>query len=179
MENLDQLNKNVQETATNVAKNYVETAKAEFDKTVEASKAEITEKLDATASEIQKGMGDLNTKFESIKVNTEKVQGSTLKGMLEANKEAIEAFKAGKAERATIKLDMDSDVMKTLSYGGSGESVRVPMEYRDSEIYTNPHYQTSVAANLMNATAMNNDLIRYVREEAPTKHTQHLSLIHI
>ena len=37
MENLDQLNKNVQETATNVAKNYVETAKAEFDKTVEAS----------------------------------------------------------------------------------------------------------------------------------------------
>lgn len=168
MENLDQLNKNVQETATNVAKNYVETAKAEFDKTAETTKAEITEKLDATASELQKGMDDLNTKFESIKVNTEKVHGSTLKGMLEANKEAIEAFKAGRSERATIKLDMDSDVMKTLSYGGSGESVRVPMEYRDSEIYTNPHYQTSVAANLMNATAMNNDLIRYVREEAPT-----------
>lgn len=169
MENLEQLNKNVETKATEVAKNYVETAKAGFDATVDTVKTEITEKLENTASELQKGMDDLNTKFETIKVSTTENKGKTLKGMLEDNSDRLKSFGVGKQGTAmTIKLDVDSDVMKTLSYGGTGELQRVPMEYRDSEIYTNPHFQTSVAANLYNATAANNDLIRFVREESPT-----------
>ena len=166
MENTNEFLNNVTKVAADAAGVAVEAAKADFTTAASTVKEEMTAKLADNTTELQKSIDDLATKVESINISTAKAEAPTLKEEL-TSKEATQGLAALKNREINsyeIKLDPNGQVMKALSYGSGGEFGRVPGEARDLDIQTNPHYQTSVAANLMNSTTSNSDIVRYIRE---------------
>ena len=155
-----------EENIGKVASEKVDAAKADLTTTIEANKTETSDSF----TKMQGSIDTLAEKFDTFNINTNKAKSITLADMMttKESKEGFDALKNKEINAFEIKLDTESDIYKTLSYGGTGESVRVPQEHRDLNIQTDPHYQTSVAANLVNMTAANRDIVRYIRENSPT-----------
>ena len=160
--NMDEFNKNIQDAANKAS----ETVKTDLGAKIDANKTA----SDNANTTIQEAVDKLSTKLDSIHVMTEKAKNVTLTDIL-AKSENVEGFAALKNREISsfeVKLEPNSDIMKSVSYSGTGESLRVPNEARDLEIQTNPHYQTSIAANLINVATSNNDIVRYTRESTQT-----------
>lgn len=167
MENLKELNDNVGKIATTVATEKVDAAKTEMSADITKVKEDLTKTMVDSNTELQKSFDDLTEQFKSINIATKKSKGVTIGEDLNANKDGLLALRNKEVNSIVIKLDENSEVVKALSYGGSGASLNVPQEMRDNELKTDPHYQTSIAAQLAQATSSNTDLVRFIREETP------------
>ena len=172
----DNFNAGVTKTATDAAK--AEVSKLEIPSVDGlASKEELSKEIETVKNEnidLQKSVDNLESTVKTFTILTNKTQGETLKGELskKENQEGLKALKGGEVHSFSIKLSPENEVSKALTYGpGAGATAvagatSVPQEQRDNEIMTNPHYQTSVAANIMNATTSNKDIVRYIREDS-------------
>ncbi len=164
MENVNEdaqkaFNENVTAQTTKAAQEAVKSVDAKVD----AVKTVAENAIDAV-TEVTKGLNDMAEKFSTMKVGADRaIASDPILTAMAANKEKLTSFtnKGGRFD-GSVSFKIEG-ANKAVSFG-SGDAANVQLEARDLEIQTNPHYQTSIQAALMNVNTDSTDSVRFTQE---------------